>query len=119
MTPDIGVTAVVIPAEAMLDHFISLHTVAPCITEVPAHTTTAMTHHTVDPHHIDISPGKTVDPEHIDPAGNTINPHTDHLPVHSQCPRSLRIEGTNRSQLMIHLQNIIAWMNRTVIQRTI
>ena len=119
ITPDIGVTAVVIPTEAIQDHFLDLHTIAPCITEVPAHTTIAVTHHIADPPHTDISPVKTVDPEHIDPAGNIINLHKDHLPVHSQCPGSLRIEGTNRSQLMIHPQNIIAQMNRTVIQRTI
>ena len=78
-----------------------------------------MTHHIADPHHADISPEKTVDPEHIDPAGNIINLHKDHLPVHSQCPGSLRIESTNRLQLMIHPQNTIAQMNRTVIQRMI
>ena len=78
-----------------------------------------MTHHIADPHHADISPEMTVDPKHIDPAGNIINPHKDHFPVHSQHPGSLRIEGTNRLQLMIHHQNIIAWMNRTVIQRMI
>ena len=50
-TPDIEVTVVVIPAEAILDHFIDLHTVAPHVTGVPAHTATAMTHHITDPHH--------------------------------------------------------------------
>ena len=119
ITPDIGVTAIMIPAEAILDSFIDLHAVAPCITEVPAHTAITMTHHITDPPHADISPEKTVDPEHIDPAGNSINPHKDHLPVHSQHPGSLRIEGTNRSQLTIHPQNIIAQMNRTVIHRMI
>ena len=119
ITPDIEVTVAVIPAAAVLDHFIDLHAIAPHITEVPAHTTTTVTHHIADPHHTDISPEKTVDPEHIDPAGNSINPHKDHLLVHTQCPGSLRIEGTNRSQLTIHPQNIIAWMNRTVIQRMI
>ena len=119
ITPDIGVTVVVIPTEAILDHFIDLHAIAPCITGVPAHTATAVTHHIADPHHADISPEMTVDPEHINPAGNIINPHKDHLPVHSQHPGSLRIEGTNRLQLMIHPQNIIAQMNRTVIQRMI
>ena len=119
ITPDIGVTAIVIPTEAVLDHFIDLHTVGPHITEVPAHTAITVTHHISDPHHADTFPGKTIDPEHIDPAGNIINPHKDHLPVHSQCPGSLRIEGTNRSQLMIHPQNIIPQMNRTVIQRMI
>ena len=119
ITPVIGVTVIVIPTEAILDHFIDLHIVAPCIGEVPAHTTTAMTQYIADPSHTDISPEKTVDPEHIDPAGNLINPHKDHLPVHSQCPGSLRIEGTNRLQLTIHPQNIIPWMNKTVIQRMI
>ena len=61
----------------------------------------------------------TVDPEHINPTGNTTNPHKDLLPVHNQHPGSPRIEGTNRLQLMIHPQNIIAQMNRTVIQRMI
>ena len=91
--PDIGVTAILIPTEAILDHFIDLHAIAPRITEVPAHTTIGMTHHIADPPHVDISPEKTVDPEHIDPAGNIINLHKDHLPVHSQHPGSLRIEG--------------------------
>ena len=114
ITPDIGVTVIVIPTEAILDHFIDLHAIAPCVTEVPAHTAIAMTHHIAD-----ISPEKTVDPEHRDPASNIINPHKDHLPVHSQHPGSLRIESTNRLQLMIHPQNTIAPMNRTVIQRMI
>ena len=119
ITPDIGVTVIVIPAEAILDHFINLHTITPCVTEVPAHTTTTVTHHIIDPPHTDISPEKTVDPEHIDPADNIINSHIDHLLVHSQHPGSQRIESTNRLQLTIHHQNIIAWMNRTVIQRMI
>ena len=119
ITPDIGVTAVVIPTGAVLDYFINPHTIASCVTEVPAHTTTAMTHHIADPHHADISPKMTVDPEHRDPASNIINPHKYHLPVHSQHPGSLRIESANRLQLMIHPQNIIAQMNSTVIQRMI
>ena len=119
ITPDIGVTVIVIPTKATLDHFIDLHTAAPCITEIPAHTTTAVKHHITDPHHVDIYPEETVDPEHINLAGNIINQHKDHLPVHSQCPGNLRTEGTNRSQLMILPQNIIAQMNRTVTQRII
>ena len=75
ITPDIGVTTIVIPTEAILDHFINLHAIAPHVTEVLAHTTIAVTHHITDRHHADISPEKTVDPEHIDPAGNIINPH--------------------------------------------
>ena len=119
ITPDIEVTVIVIPAEAILDHFIDLHAIAPPITEVPANTATNVTHHIADPHHIDIYPGETVDPEHISPAGNIINQHTDHLPVHSQHPGNLRTEGTNRSPLMVLPQNIIAQMNRIVTQRMI
>ena len=119
ITPDIGVTVVVIPTEAVLDHFINLHTIAPCITGVLAHTTTIVTLHITDPHHADISPEMTADPECVNSTGNTTNPHKDHLPVCTQHPGSLRIEGTNRLQLMTHPQNIIAQMNRTVIQRMI
>ena len=73
ITPDIGVTVVVILTEAILDNFISPHAIAPCITGTPAHTATAMIHHIADPHHADISPEMTVDPEHINPPGNTTN----------------------------------------------
>ena len=96
-TQDIEVTVVVIPTEAVLDHFINPHTIAPHITEVPAHTTTTMTHHIADPHHIDIYPEETVDLEHISPADNIINQHKDHLPVHKQHLGNIRTEGTNRS----------------------
>ena len=54
ITLDIGVTVIVILAEAILDHFISLHAIAPHITGAPAHTATAMTHHIADPQHTDI-----------------------------------------------------------------
>ena len=74
INPDIGVTVIVIPAEAILDHFINLHTIAPCITGVPAHTTIIVTHHIIDPHHADIFPKMTADPECINPTGNFINP---------------------------------------------
>ena len=84
-TPDIEVTVIVIPTKAILDHFINPYAAAPHVTEVPAHTATAMTHHIADPHHINIYPEETVDPEHISPAGNIINQHKDHLPVHKQC----------------------------------
>ena len=82
-------------------------------TGAPAHTATAVTHHITDPHHADISPGMKVDPEHISPTVTTTNLHKDHLPVHSQHP------GSPRLQLLIIPQNIIALMDRTVIQRMI
>ena len=119
ITPDIVVTVAVILAETILDHFTSPHAVALHAIGAPAHTATAMTHHIADPHHADISPEMTLDPEHINPIGTTTNPHKDHLSVHNQHPGSLKIEGINRLQLIICPQNIIALMNRTVIQRMI
>ena len=118
-TPNIEITVIVIPTEAILDHFINLHAIAPCITEVPAHTTTAVTCHTADPHHDDTSLERTVDPEHISPAGNIINQHKDCLPVCKQHLGNIRTEGTNRSQLMILPQNTIAQMTRIVTWRMI
>ena len=105
--------------EVVLDHFTGPHSIALHATGAPAHTATTETHHIGDPHHAGISPKMTVDPEHINPTNTIPNPHRDHLPVHNQHPGSLRIESTNRLQLMIHPQNIIALMNRTVIQRMI
>ena len=116
---DIGVTVAVILTEAILDHFTCPHTVTLHATEAQAHTATIVTHHIADPHCTEISPKMIVDPEHINPTGTTTNLHKDHLLVHNQQPGSPRIEGTNRLQLMIHHQNIIALMNRTVIQRMI
>ena len=110
--PDTEVTVIVIPTEAVLDHFIDLHTIAPHITEIPTCTATIMTCHTADPHHEDTSPEKTVDPEHISPASNIINQHKDHLPVHKHRLGNIRTEGTNRSQLMILPQNTIAQISR-------
>ena len=117
ITLDIGVTVTVILAEVTLDPFTSPHAIAQHATGAPADMATAKTHHIADPHHAGISPEMTVHPEHIDPTNTITNPHRDHFPVHNQHPGSPRIESTNRLQLMIHPQNIIALMNRTVIQR--
>ena len=114
ITPDIEVTVIVIPAEAMLDHFINLHAIAPHITEVPTCTTTAATCHIADPYHNNTSLERTVDPEHISPVGNIINQHKDHLPVCKQHLGNIRTEGTNRSQLTTLPQNTIAQMSRIV-----
>ena len=118
-TPDIEVTVIVILTEAILDHSIDLHAVAPCITKVPAHTATAMTCHTTDPHHNNTSPERTVGAEHISPVGNIINQHKDCLPFCKQCLGNIRTQGTNRSQLTILPQNTIAQMSRIVTWRMI
>ena len=118
-TPYIEVTVVVIPAEAILDHFIDPHTRAPCVTEVPAHTTYCC--HT--PHH------RSSSHRHLSRGDSRFRTHKSSrqhykptqrpLPVHKQCLGNIRTEGTNRSQLTILSQNIIAQMNRIVTQRMI
>ena len=119
ITLDTGVTVTVILMEVILDPFTSPHTIAHHAAGAPAHTTTTETHHTTDPYHAGIPHEMTVDAEHINPTNTITNPHRDHLPFHNQHPGSPRIESTNRLQLVIHPQSIIALMNRTVIQRII
>ena len=119
ITLDTGVTVVMIPAEAIPDDFTGPHIMALHATGAQAHIVTAVTHHITDPHHTDIFLEMTVDTGHTNPARTTTNPHKDHLPVHSQHSGSLRTEGTNRLQLMIHPQSITALMSKTVIQRMI
>ena len=119
ITLDIGVTVAVILADVTLDPFNGPCAIAHHTTEAQAHTTTTQTYHTADPHHAGISPEMAVDPKHTNPTNTIIKPHKDHLPVHIQHPGSPKIGSTNRLQLMIHPQNIIALMNRTVIQRMI
>ena len=116
---DIGVTVAVTLTEVTLDPFTDPHAAAHHATEAQAHTTTAETHHTADPHHAGVSPEMTVDPEHAHPANTITKPPKDHLPVHIKHPGSPRTGSTNKSQLMTHPQSTIALMNRTVIQRMI
>ena len=113
---DIGITVTVTVAEVTLIPFTDPHATAHHATEAQAHTATTETHHTADPHHAGVSPEMTVDPEHT----HTITkPQKDYLPVHTKHPGNPKTESTNKSQLMTHPQNIIALMNRTVIQRMI
>ena len=119
ITLDIGVTVAATHTEVTLDPFTSPHTIVHHATGARAHTTTAKTHHTADPHHAGVSPEMTVDPEHVNPANTITKPQEYHLPPHMQCHGSPRIGSTNRLQLMTHCQSIIALMNRTVIQRMI
>ena len=116
---DIGVTVTVTLTEVTLDPFTDPHTMAQQATEAQAHTATAETHHTTDPHHTGVSPEMTVDPEHAHPANTITKPPKDHLPVHIKHPGSPKTGSTNKSQLITHPQNTIALMNRTVIQRMI
>ena len=118
-TLDTGVTAIMTPTGVTPDLFIDLHVIAPHATDSQAHTTTAMTHHITDPHHVEISPKMTAGPNHTTPASNIINQHKDLLQVHKQHLGKIRTEGTNRSQLMIPSQNTIVQMSRIVTLRMI
>ena len=99
-TPDIGVTVIVIPAEAILDHFIN-----PSCHSSSHHRSSSTYHYCHDtPYHRssscrhfsqDDSRSRTHKSK-IQNTGNIINLHKDHLPVHTQHPGSLRMEGTNR-----------------------
>ena len=119
ITLDIGETVAMILTEVTLGPFTGPHIIAHHATEAQAHTTTNETQHTADPHHIEIFPEMTVYLGHANPPNNITKPHKNHLPVHNQHPGSPRIGSTSRLQLMTHPQNIIALMNRTVIQRMI
>ena len=105
--------------EVALDHFTDPNATAHHATEARAHTITAETHHTADPHHAGVSSEMTVDPEHAHPANIITKPQTDHLPVHIIHHGSPRTGNTNKSPLMTRPQNTIALMNRTVIHRMI
>ena len=119
ITLDIGVTVTMILTEVTLDPFTSPCIIAHHATEAQAHTATAQTHHTADPHHAEISPEMTVDPGHTNPTNNITKPHKNHLPVHNQLPGSPRIGSSSRLQFMTNPQNITSLMNRTVIQRMV
>ena len=71
---DIGVIVAVTPAEVTLDPFTDPHATAHHVTEAQAHTATAKTHHTADPHHVRVSPEMTVNPEHTHPANTITKP---------------------------------------------
>ena len=116
---DIGVIVTVTLAEVTLDPFTDPHTAAHHATKARAHTATAKTHHTADPHHAGVSPEMTVNPEHAHPANTITKPPEDHLPVHIKHPGNPKTGSTNRLQLMTHHQSAIALMNRTLIQRMI
>ena len=119
ITLDIGVTVAVILAEVTLDPFTGPHAIAHHTTEAQAHTATAETHHTTDPHHTRVSPEMTVDPEHANPANTIKNPKKNIFQFTSNALEAQKIGSTNRLQLMTYPQSIIALMNRTVIQRMI
>ena len=97
---DIGVTVAVTLTEVTLDPFTDPHAATHHGTEAQAHTATAKTHHTADPHHAGVSPEITADPEHVHPANIITKPQKDYLPVHTKDPGSPRTGSTNKLQLM-------------------
>ena len=90
-----------IPAEAILDHFIDLHAIAPCVTEVPGHTATAVTHHITDPHHVDIYPEETVDPG----THNSSRQHYKPAQRSSSSSQSIPWKHTDRRHKQVTIDN--------------
>ena len=119
ITLDVGVTVAVTLTEVTLDHFTDPHTAAHHATEACAHTITAKTCPTTDPHHAGVFLEITVDPGQAHLANTITKPQKDHLPVHIKHPGSTKTGNTSKSPLMTCPQSTIALMNKTVIQRTI
>ena len=118
-TLDTGVTATMTPTGVAPDHFIDLHVIALHATEAQVHTTTAVTHHTADPHPIEISPEMTADPDYTNPASNITNQHKKLPQVHKLHLGKIRTEDTNRLQLTILPQKTIVQMSKIVTLRMI
>ena len=96
---DIGVTITVTLREVTLDPFTDPHTAAHHATDAQAHTATAKTHHTADPHHAGVSLEMTVDPGHTCSANTIKKPPKDHLPVHIKHHGSPRTGNTSKSTI--------------------
>ena len=73
---DIGVAAIMTPVRATPDHSTDLHVITTHATEAQFHTTTTMTHHTADPHTIEIFPKMTAHLDHTNLTATT-NQHED------------------------------------------
>ena len=115
----IRVTVTVTLTEVTLYPFTDPHATVHHATEAQAHTATAKTHHTTDPHHAGVPSEMTADPEHAHPTNTIMKPSKDHLPAHTKHPGSPGTGSTKRLQLMTCPQSTIALLNRTVIQRMI
>ena len=119
MVSTIGVAATMILTEVSLDLFINPHVTVHHTTEAQAGTITTEIHHITNLRHVGASPGMTTGPEHVHPTNTITNLQAQHLSVHSQHTTDLKMGNSNRLQLMTHHQNIIALMNKTVIQRMV
>ena len=115
---DIGEAEVMTPIGATPDHSTDLPSIVSHATEAQAPTTIAVTHCTTDLHPIGIFPEMTADPD-TNPKNNITTQHKDPCQTHMQCLGSIRIEDTNRSQLVIHHPNTTLLMIMIVTLRTI
>ena len=104
ITMDIGVAVIMTPTGAAPDHSTDLHVITTHATEAQVHTSTTMTHHTTDPHPVEIFPEMTADLDHTNLTDNTTNQYEDLPQVCKQCLGKIRTENTNRLQLMTPLR---------------
>ena len=115
---DIGVAAVMTPIGATPDHSTDLPNVVYHATEAQVPTTITVTHCTTDLLPIGIFPEMTAD-LHTNSKNNITNWHKNPLQTHKQHLGSIKIEDTNRSQLMIHHPNTTVQMIKIVTLRMI
>ena len=117
--PVIGVTVTVILTEVTLDPITDPRTTALHATETQAHTITARTPHTADPHPTGAFPEITVDLGCTHHASSITKHQQDHLPTLIEQPLKPMTGNTSKLPLMTHPLNTIALMNGPVSQRMI
>ena len=118
-TMDIGVAAIMTPKGATPGHSTDLPDTVSHATEAQVHTATAMAHHTIDLHPIEIFPEMTADLDHTNSENNITNQHKDLPQAHKQHCGKIKTEDTNRSQLTIHHWNTTVQMAKIVTLRMI
>ena len=117
--PDIRVTVTVILTKVALDPITNPHTAAHHTTETQAHTITAGSPHTADPHPTGVSPGITVDLGHTHHTSSITKHQQDCLPALIKQPGKPRTGNTSKLPFMTHPPNAIALMNGPATQRMI
>ena len=103
--------------EVVLGHITDPHATALHVTEAQAHTTTNVTPHIADPHHIEVFPEIAVTPDHVH--YTTTKHQQDCLTGPTKQPGKLKTGNINRSSLMIHHLSTIALMSKPMNQMMI
>ena len=98
--------------EVTLGPITNPHAAAHHITEAQAHTATAKTPYTADPHYTEVFPGIAVDPDHVHHTNTTTKHQQDCLTAPTKHPGKPRTGNISSSPFMIHHLSSIALMSR-------